>query len=52
MRTGKSTKHPLPVHVLRVGPTRYVVFNYFRQGEYLLYLVFTRDFALLSTVGL
>lgn len=40
---------PLPVYVLRVGPTRYIVFNGQSAGEFFTYYVFDDRFSLLSS---
>lgn len=40
----------LPVHVLRVGLTRYVVFNYTPVGEYFAYVVFDGAWTVVATI--
>jgi len=42
---------PLPVYVLRVSATRYVVFNGSSAGEFLAYYIFDQDFALLASLA-
>lgn len=48
---GDDVNNPPPVHLLRVGTTRYVAWNYSRRSEYYEYLVFDTEFQLLSTIG-
>lgn len=45
-----DTLNPPSVWVLRVGSTRYIVFNGSRAGEYLLYFVFDAAFQYLETI--
>jgi hypothetical protein len=42
---------PLPVYVLRVSTTRYVVFNGSSAGEFLAYYIFDQNFTLLSSLA-
>ena len=42
---------PLPVYVLRVSATRYVVFNGSSVGEFLAYYIFDQNFTLLSSLA-
>jgi hypothetical protein len=42
---------PLPVYVLRVSATRYVVFNATSVGEYMVYYIFDENFNLLSSLA-
>jgi hypothetical protein len=42
---------PLPVYVLRVSPTRYVVFNGSSAGEFMAYYIFDENFTLLSSLA-
>jgi hypothetical protein len=41
---------PDAVHVLRVGVTRYIVFNYSSRGEFTVYNVFDENFAFLISI--
>jgi hypothetical protein len=41
---GDDITNPPPVYVLRVGATRYFVFNYTKMGEYHIYSIFDQDF--------
>lgn len=42
---------PRPVYVLKVGRTRYVVFNGAPAGEFLSYYIFDENFALLDALA-
>jgi hypothetical protein len=46
----QDTLNPPPVHVLRVGPTRYIAFNLAKAGEYLVYFVFDSTFHFLKAI--
>lgn len=48
--TQDTTNPPPPVHVLRVGHSRYVVFNYTPVGEYFAYVVFDPSWACLRSM--
>ena len=45
-----ETGTPGDVHVLRVGPTRYIVFNYYVVGHYHALRVFDANFNLLTSI--
>lgn len=48
LASGDTIGTPASAHVLRVGATRYIVFNYESVGEFLAYYVFDQNFALLK----
>lgn len=48
-QAAQQSGSPLDVYVLRVGPTRYVVFNGQTSGEFLTYYVFDEQFTLLDS---
>ena len=47
---GRTTTPAADVHVLRVGPTRYITFNYQQEREYSLSHVFDQNFNWLATL--
>jgi hypothetical protein len=47
----QDTANAASVYVLRVGPTRYVLFNYTRVGEWVHYAIVDSGFALLGARG-
>lgn len=46
-----DTLNPKAVHLLGVGPTRHIAFNYHRVGEWLMYFVFDSSFVLVAPMG-
>jgi hypothetical protein len=48
---GADTLNPAPVYVLRVGATRYIVFNFTPVGEWLHYAILDSSLVLLGTHG-
>lgn len=48
---GETTGTPRPVHVLRVGPTRYIVWNDQQVGEFDARHVFDDNFTFLVSLG-
>ena len=47
---GATGGTPEAVHVLRVGPTRNVVFNFSSRGEFTVYNVFDENFVFLISI--
>jgi hypothetical protein len=50
VKVQEDTVNPPSVWVLRVGTTRYIVFNGHRAGEFLVYFVFDTAFQYLETI--
>jgi hypothetical protein len=46
-----DTITPYPVHVLRVGPARFIAFNFTRVGEWFHYAILDSSFAIIGTRG-
>ena len=46
----EDTVNPYPVHALRVGPNRFIVFNYLQSGDFFTYFVFDSSFSLLKAL--
>ena len=49
--SGLSATDPAPVHVLRVGATRYFVWNYQTIGEFLVYHLFDNNFVFVNRIS-
>jgi hypothetical protein len=50
LAVGADTLNPPPVHLLKVGTTRYIAFNYTRQGEWRLFVVLDSAFTKLGVM--
>lgn len=46
----EDTVNPYPVHALRVGPNRFIVYNYLQSGDFFTYFVFDSSFSLLKAL--
>jgi hypothetical protein len=46
-----DTANPAPVHLLRVGATRYITFNFTSVGEWFHYVILDSSFAVVGTRG-